>query len=139
MKQENIKEFKERSEHLEGLKSVLTKKQNEFETENQALILSIGEYENSCNEVKEIIKVEAIEEYNSSGEKKLLGGIGIRVLTKLKYELDNAMDWAEKNMPAAIIQSIDKKAFEGFAKDKELNFVIKEEQISVTFPKEIKL
>ncbi len=48
------------------------------------------------------------------------------------------MDLAGKNMHDIIIQIIDKIAIEDLANDKELNYLIKEEQISVSFPKEIK-
>ncbi len=139
MKSENLIDLKSKFKRLEELKVMLTKKLNEFETENKVLIESISEYENSCSEVKDLIKVEAIEEYESSGEKKLLGGIGIRVSTKLFYDEVNAILWAKENMPVAIIESVDKKQFETFAKENDLDFVKKEESVSVTFPKEIKI
>lgn len=139
MKQENLIELKNKSEHLEELKGMLTKRQNEFETENKALIESIDQYENSCSEVKDWIRNEATQEFKDTGEKKLLGGVGIRVSTKLDYIEDEAMSWAKLHMSVAVKEILDKKQFEAFAKTNDLDFVKKEEQVSVTFPKEIKL
>ena len=113
------------------------KEKDDFTTKNAVLIESIVMFENSQEEIKEKVRVDAIEEFKKTGAKKLLGGIGIRILSKLIYTESNALQWAEENMPIAIKKVIDKKQFETFAKSSELDFVEKEEKVSVTFPKEI--
>ena len=122
---------------LINFEELLSKKQDEFETLNKALIESIEIKKNSSEELKGILRIEAEEEFKETNQKKLLGGIGIRILSKLIYTESDAVKWAEENMPVAIKKVIDKKQFETFAKSSELDFVDKEEKISVTFPKEI--
>ena len=55
----------------------------------------------------------------------------------MNYSESEAITWADTNMPIAIKRVLDKKQFETFAKTTELDFVEKEEKVSVTFPKEI--
>lgn len=98
----------------------------------------VEELENDNVELKNKISEKAIDKFKETGEKKLDHGLGIRESTKLIYDENEAIDWAKENMPVAIKQAIDKKQFEGYAKDKELEFVEKEEKITVTFPKELK-
>ncbi len=117
--------------------TLLSKKQDEFETLNKALIESIEVKKKTQEELKETLRIEAEEEFKETNQKKLLGGIGIRILSKLIYTESEAVKWAEENMPVAIKKVIDKKQFETFAKSSELDFVDKEEKVSVTFPKEI--
>ncbi len=115
----------------------LNSMKEDFETRNQVIIGLIETEKEQEEELKEILRTQAEEEFKEKGIKKLLGGIGIRVLTKLNYEEENAMNWAEGNMPVAIKRVLDKKQFESFAKENKLEFVFKEEKVTVTFPKEI--
>jgi len=138
MNEEIIKNLKSKQDQLESLKVNLTTKKEEFEKTNAGLIEEIRIMSEGCEESKREIKIEAIAEFQQTGEKKMFGGIGIRVLNKLFYDESNAIQWAKQNMPVAIVEIIDKKQFETYAKTNELEFVKKEESISVTFPKEIK-
>ena len=122
---------------LTHLEEQLSKKRDEFETMNKVLIETIEIKRSGQEDIKEVLRVQAEEEFKETNQKKLLGGIGIRILSKLNYSESNAMDWSKENMPIAIKTILDKKQFETFAKSNDLDFVNKEEKISVTFPKEI--
>ncbi len=137
MIQENLNSLKAIQIHLGTLKENYAKILEEFVSKNKPLIQSIEKVSNDENEIKETVRIEAIEEFKETGNKKLLGGIGIRILSKLIYTESDAVKWAEENMPVAIKKVIDKKQFETFAKSSELDFVDKEEKVSVTFPTEI--
>ena len=137
MKEENLKNLKTNQTTLASLKEKFGKVFDEFEEYNKELIESISVMENAQEEIKEKVRVEAIEEFEKTGAKKLLGGIGIRILSKLIYSESDAMNWANENMPVALKTVLDKKQFETFAKSSDLDFVEKEENTSVTFPKEI--
>jgi len=137
MEKENIQSLKGIQINLESLKEDYKNKLEEFMSKNKDLIQYIEKVSNEENEMKEKVKIEAIEEFKKTGQKKLIGGIGIRVLSKLNYSESEAMTWADTNMPIAIKRVLDKKQFETFAKSTELDFVEKEEKVSVTFPKEI--
>ena len=135
--EENLRSLKANQIHLEKLREEYQKAMDDFTTKNAALIGSIEVVSHTQEEIKEKVRVEAVEEYVKTGFKKLLGGIGIRILSKLVYFEPEAMTWAEENMPIAIKRVLDKKQFESFAKSSELDFVESEEKTVVTFPKEI--
>ena len=137
MKQENLISLKANQIHLDELKEIYQKKFDFFTTKNAALLSSIEVVSSKQEEIKEEVRTEAIEEFDKTGKKKLLGGIGIRILSKLIYRESEAVKWAEENMPVAIKEVLDKKQFENYAKSSDLDFVDKEEKVSVTFPKEI--
>ena len=140
-------EFKTMKEALE-LYSVATKTLDEkkeelsnlmvqFEEQNKNLIDSISNLNQNAIVAKDLVKVEAEKEFKQTGEKKLLGGIGIRVSTILNYSTDDAVTWAKEKMPIAVTEVVNKKQFESFAKENDLEFVEKEEKVTITFPKEI--
>ncbi len=135
--EQNLKLLQATQINLGDLRVKLNGKQFEFNEANKELIESIEKASSDEFEIKEKVKVEAIAEFEKTKEKKLLGGIGIRILSKLIYSESDAMNWANENMPVALKTVLDKKQFETFAKSSELDFVDKEEKISVTFPKEI--
>lgn len=137
MEQEKIKLLKEKSTELDSLKSSLAAEKIIFEKNNAGLIKEIQMMEDSYNTTKDEIKIQAVEEFEKTGQKKLLGGIGIRILKKIFYDESVAIDWANMNMSVAVKQVLDKRQFETYAKSTELDFVKKEESITVTFPKEI--
>lgn len=115
-------------------KEVLSKLKLEFENQNKGLIESISNLNEELDTTKNWVKVEAEKEFIKTGEKKLLGGIGIRVSNLLDYDSTTAFDWAKEHK---LCLTLDKKEFEKIAKSQELDFVNKSEKITVTFPKEI--
>ena len=139
MNNEKIIILKSKQENLEEFKNTLRENQEAFNKEHEELLSSILNTGNEIENIKGDLKLEAEDEYTRTGLKKLSGGIGIRLMTKLEYQEKDAMEWAKENMPIAIIHSIDKKQFETFAKNSELEFVNKVESITVTFPREIKI
>ncbi len=137
IKEKDVKLLKSQQEDLRLFELELSKKREEFDALNMALINRIGVLKNKQEDIKATLWDQAEREFEETKQKKLLGGIGIRVLTKLNYEEGEAMIWAGLNMPVAIKKVLDKKQFESFAKTNELDFVKKEEKVSVTFPSEI--
>ena len=138
MKQK-VEELKSIREIIATKKEELTKRQIEFDSVNAELIMEIASQQESEFEAEEKVREEALIQFNLTGEKKMFGGIGIRVSTPLSYKEQDAINWAKINIPVAIKETLNKKQFETFAKNEELDFVIKEQKRLVTFPKEIKL
>lgn len=103
---------------------------------NSDLLQDIDRLSDDQSSMKEKLKVDAQEDYSKTGEKKLLGGLGIRVGSFLNYDEKQAFSWAKEH---SLCLSLDKKAFEKIAKSQDLDFVKKEEKVVVTFPKMIKL
>lgn len=131
--------FRDQQKKIEELKQKLYGKKEQFEKDNAELIESIRLISEQSETLKYNLKLDAEQEFKETGNKKLLGGIGIRESIKLFYEEDAAINWARPNMPVAIKEVLDKKQFEAYAKTNELEFVEKDKVLTVTFPKEIKI
>ncbi len=137
MKKE-LEKYYENLKIIESIKESLKISREAFEETltNQLNDLKVAELDNI--DLKEAITNKAIQEYTETGEKKLIGGLGIRITNKLNYNKVDAIDWALDNMKVAVYTELDKKQFENYAKCNELEFVKKIENIGVTFPKEFK-
>ena len=144
---EDLKEFCELKKIVEDTgnklqeeKEILMKKwEEEHQTELNTLNIAKGD----LSDVETELRALALEDYAITREKKLLGGLGIRIMKKLNYEPDKALVWAEEH---GIGLTLDKRAFESFAKSQEsdlkkakLDFVEFKEEATATIPKEIKL
>ena len=114
----------------------LNVKKAEFDAANRELIERLAQHREQVSSLKEELKLEAEAEFNTTGLKKLLGGVGIRVGSSLGYEPDKALSWAKEHQ---LCLKLDVKEFEAIAKTQDLDFVTKEDKVTVTFPKEIKL
>ncbi len=134
--QNKVQEFVQTIDVLEDLKNKLTEKKKMFEEDNKILIEEIERFSNIQVNFKDQIKIEAMEEFQETGNKKLFGGIGIRVGVCLNYDRGMALAWAKEHL---LCLNLDVKSFDKIAKTQDMDFVKKEETITVTFPKEIKL
>lgn len=107
----------------------------EFDESNFELFQKYAKIRQKIIDEKTEISVDAILEFDQTGEKKLYGGVGIRVMTKFVYDENTAFDWAKEH---SLCLKLDSKAFDKIAKTQEISFVKKEEKITATFPSEIK-
>ncbi len=135
MKNELINLIKSR-ECFKELKDSLDVKKKEFEANNNQLINSIMIAKEEIEVSEESIRNLAINEYRLYGDKKLLGGVGIRVKTNLVYDKTLALEWAKEHK---LCLQLDKKGFENVAKSEDIQFVAKIEVVTATLPKIIKL
>ena len=129
-----LKNYQDEVNELNKLKSELNEKRDEFNNANKTLIVSIQEKTNETNLHQAELKEGAVDVFDETGEKKLLGGIGIRVGTLLKYEPSNALAWAKEHQ---LCLSLNTREFEKIAKTQDIEFVEKKQKITATFPKEI--
>ena len=125
---------------LELFRKELSEKHQEiedkFNKDNAEMIERINKLSEECGLEKIQFKEMAAEEYQKTGNKKLICGLGIRVGVNLVYEETQAFDWAKSHK---LCLALNKKEFEKIAKTQEIGFVKKEEKITVTFPKKIKV
>ncbi len=114
----------------------------QIKKEAEEKILKLKEQRNTdyCDqqekELKEEIIISAKEEFNKTKNKKLLGGIGIREIKSYDYSETEALKWAKEH---DLCLQLDKKSFDSLTKTQNFDFVKINEDIQVTFPKEIKL
>lgn len=130
----NLKEYIGCENILETLKDEMRIKKAAFDAENEEITTRITELTDQLNQHKETITAQAKDEYEATAEKKLLGGIGIRIVKILEYAPTEALVWAKKHDMALLL---DKKVFEKIAKTNPLPFVNISEYVKVTFPKDI--
>jgi hypothetical protein len=117
-----------------GLRSELESKRAEFEQSNKLLIESLSSAELDEDLSSSSVRELAIQEYNSTGDKKLYGGVGIRVTETLSYDSAAAFDWA---LSHKLCLTLDKKSFEKIAKSENISFVKKEDKVSATIPTDL--
>ena len=108
----------------------------EFEKQFEDLFNTQTKVREIISECRVVIREEAEAGFLEDGEKKRLGGIGIRVGTVLNYDNKLAFNWAKEH---SLALNLDRRRFEQLAKTEEIEFVTKEEKITVTFPKVIKI
>jgi hypothetical protein len=133
---EQLQDFKWAQEDLDKLKQELCIKKAEFDEQNMELVKNIFSLQESIEAKKFDLRQDALCEYQETKNKSLTGGLGIRCMTKLIYEEEEAFDWAKEH---SLCLKLDSKAFEQIAKSQDINFVEKKEELAVTFPKELKL
>lgn len=136
MNKEKLKELKEKLELLEQRTNELKNKKQQFEEENIELIEHINQLNTDITNCKDILRENAETGFLQDGNKKRLGGIGIRVGTALVYDINQALSWAKEH---SLCLSLDKRAFEKIAKTQDIDFVDMKERITVTFPSVIDL
>lgn len=70
----------------------------------------------TANEAEEKLRAAVVEICKASGEKTFDEHLSVRETVKLNYAADTAVLWAKKNAPIMVVESVEKKQFEAFAK-----------------------
>jgi len=105
-----------------------------WEEENNLEIEQIKTKKEIIDGVETELRTLALEEYAITNDKKLTGGLGIRVMKKIEYDNEKAFKWAKEH---SLALSLDKKKFEKLAKSESLDFVEFKENIIATIPTKI--
>jgi len=133
---QQLQEYAEKEKKSQELKAIYEDKLIRFNTANIELLTEINNLKIETDGIKETVKQEAIKEFQATGNKKLYGGIGIRVGTELLYDHNEALDWAKHH---ELCLKLDEKAFESLAKTQDIEFVAKQEKITATWPTKLEL
>jgi len=134
MNKENLIKLKELLETEESINKTVRELKEKFMKDNETIFKVQEDIKAQIEYCKDIARENAEAGFAKDGEKKRLGGIGIRVMTQLDYNDDEAFVWAKEHDMAL---SLDKVAFKKIAKIQDLDFVTKSEKVTVTFPKVI--
>lgn len=100
----------------------------EFETKHALLLGESIEAQAARFQTEEALRNAIVGHYELTKEKTIDENLGVQVRRSFKYEMADAVKWAETNAPVMIEKSVDKKKFEKFAAD--LDFVEIEEKVS---------
>ena len=136
MNERSIRELELSMELLETQTANIKDLREEFEETLKDLIEDKKDTEAVITNLKVELTLEALEEFKTTGEKKLLGGIGIREGSTLSYPADKALEFAKEK---GMFLSLDKKSFDKVAGNLGLPFVTTGTKTTVTFPKVVKL
>jgi len=126
-----IEILKEQREKLAAAKEKYNKATEKFREEQKETLDYIDSTNFVIGGLTTDIKAEALTEYEKTGNKKLECGVGIRVVSKMTYEQDKALDWAKEHQMAL---TLDKRVFEKHAKVENLDFVEISEVATATIP-----
>lgn len=99
-----------------------------FNNDNAELLSELETVAGRAQEAEDQLRSIAVQHYETTGEKSLDENLGVQVRTKLIYDNDKAVQWAETNAPIFIQKTVDKKAFEKIAET--LDFVTTETSVS---------
>ena len=136
MNEEKLMELKTALENEQKVNEEIALKRDEFEKQNAELFMKQAKIRESISDCKEILRENAEVGFSKDGLKKRLGGIGVRVGTDFIYDEKVAFNWAKEHK---LCLKLDTTSFKKIAKTQDLDFVTKEEKITITFPKEIKM
>jgi hypothetical protein len=107
-------------EEADGLSVVVAAAEEELDQTPQACALA--EAKDALNAKK--VEIRAVEEevrkfaigaYEESGEKRPAPGVQVKVYSRIRYEVDRAMDWCKEYAPTFIRETLDTKSFEKVA------------------------
>lgn len=101
---------------------------------NEQLFISEKAAKTACQDAEDNLREMAIAIYSETGNKIVASGVGIRVMTKLGYDAEEAMDWAVEHKLAL---KLDTSTFEKIAKTSNLSFVSITEEPSATIATEL--
>ncbi len=99
--------------------------QKAFEETHFDDLLVVKELTEIADEYEQFLREQAIAHYERTGEKTLDENLGVRVTTKLEYEMPLAVAWCDQNAPVLVQKVIDRKVFEKFPGVADLEFVTK--------------
>ena len=104
---------------------------------NAPLLEREGVVVQEIERLQQAIRMRGSELYARLQTKKLAGGVGVREKVVLEYKPEDAMKYAKDHNLFIVPETLDKKAFEAYAKDIELPFVVYKKQVQVTIPADI--
>jgi len=136
----DLKMLKERIEKVDVLQAKIKKVKDDMAMILKPYLIDKEKLEDEIADLKLAIGEAAISEFEKTGVKKQLGGVGVQeAKTKtITYDKDLAFKWAkEKDM----FLLLDQKAFDKAVDSLNLDFVTIKTgtENKATFPKEIKL
>lgn len=107
----------------------------QWQDEHQDLIEAAMLARSKLDEEENLLRELTLNAFNQTGDKTLIPGVGIRIMTKLEYYPRVAFKWAvEHNMAL----SLDTRAFEKIAKASPPDFVTINQVPQATIATELK-
>lgn len=132
---EKLSDLKSQRKSVEELVLFMDGVQQEFNDKHKAIIESLSENRGKLGIIEGEIRTMALQEYGITKDKNLTGGLGIRIMKRMEYDSEKALNWANEHK---MCLTLDRRAFEKIAKTDQIGFVEFKEEVTATIPKEIK-
>lgn len=87
--------------------------------------------------MEHVLRLLAVQRFEETKSKQPAPGIKIREETVLKYSEPDALAWARENPAGANCLKLDKRTFEGAARNLTLDFVEKDTEAKATIAKDL--
>ena len=134
MNKEKLLELKVQMDIAGRIADFISEAKKDFEESIALEIQTLKQAAEKIDSIKKEIEPEALEEFNKTHQKKLLGGIGIQERKYVEMDVAKVREWCfEKQM----FLEVDMKGFEKAAPSLNLPFAVEKKEPKVTFPKEI--
>ena len=101
----------------------------QWEADNEELLTSLNISEALCREAEDALRAMTLEAYQATGDKAPAQGVGVRLVTKLTYDMGQAFEWAIEHKVAL---KLDIPTFEKLAKASPLPFVAINQEAQAT-------
>lgn len=121
------------------LKAALARRSEIFAAGNAWLMEDKRTADDAVTAAESDVRALATAQYASTGNKKPLPGIEIKVYDVLKYDAAQAFAWAQQKGMALVPECLDVRAFDAIAKATTLPFVSHVEDARVTLGKVIEV
>ena len=100
-----------------------------FLHDNQELYDTMDKVKTECAEAEQALRELTLQAYKDTGNKAPSPGVGIRIITKLIYDVGKAFEWAKQH---GLALKLDTPAFEKIAKASKPDFVENREEAQAT-------
>lgn len=114
-------------------KALVDAKRAAFEASIAEDVATLNEWKSLVDARTEIVKDEAMKQYEANGTKKF-DGCEVKLFTKLDYPKDEAFKWAKES---GLALTLDAKAFEKIAAATKLPFVTETKEPRVTIASDL--
>jgi hypothetical protein len=103
-------------EQAEQLAAEVVAERTRWNTEHQDLLKAAAEASEVQTRAEAQLRSIVLEEHKVGGQKKFLHGVEVKVHETVQYDEARALRWCQGNFFAAVKQTLDKRAFEAYAK-----------------------
>jgi hypothetical protein len=108
----------------------------EFEKKHEEFINGLTQQQKELDQIEDELKTLAVSQYAVTGNKRLYGGVSIRLFDELEYTEEDALKWAKETNMAL---KLDATAFKKIAKATPIDCVTITKEPRATIPAKIQL
>jgi hypothetical protein len=117
---DQIKTVAEARAKEEALRSEEFKLRDAWNIANEKFLNELAQSKTATIEAEAKLRELTLKTYQETGSKAPAPGVGIREVKVYSYDSKDALEWAKEHKLAL---ALDKKAFEGYAKNEDIDFV----------------